>query len=150
MKVLEKIKEYRKRKLISQEEMSDMLGMSQNNYGKIERGDTELTVVRLLEISKILEIPVFELVGEDLNGVFELIKQTYETELKYTKADVAKNNVIINNLMKDIEYYRNILFEKGLIDAKEYNREQNYMLAQAHVIADENSAYHIEEDLKRK
>ena len=65
MKVLENIKHYRKLKSLSQEEMSDRLGMSQNNYGKIERGDTELTVVRLVEISKILETPIFELVGEE-------------------------------------------------------------------------------------
>ncbi len=150
MKVLENIKHYRKLKSLSQEEMSDRLGMSQNNYGKIERGDTELTVVRLVEISKILETPIFELVGEDLNGIVELIKQTYETQLKYTKADVAKNNVIIKSLLKDLEYYRNILFEKGLIDAIENKRGRDYIAAQSRVIINEESASSIEKGLKRE
>lgn len=148
MKVLEKIKEYRKRKLISQEEMSDMLGMSQNNYGKIERGDTELTVVRLLEISKILEIPVFELVGEDLNEIVDLLKQTFETELSYYKMEAKKNEVIVKHLMKDLDYYREILFQRVLIDKEEFSRKGNYNLASA-LVTSNLDGEDYEEILKR-
>jgi transcriptional regulator with XRE-family HTH domain len=51
-----KIKEARLMKDICQEYMAVQLGITQAAYSKIENGQTQITVVRLLNICRILEI----------------------------------------------------------------------------------------------
>jgi transcriptional regulator with XRE-family HTH domain len=51
-----KIKEARLVKDICQEYMAIQLGITQAAYSKIENGQTQITVVRLLDICRILEI----------------------------------------------------------------------------------------------
>lgn len=149
MKVLEKIKESRKRKLLSQDDMSDRLGMSQNNYGKIERGDTELTVSRLIQIAKAIEVPVFELVGEDVNGIIELIKQNYETELGHYKMIEKRNEVVVKHLRQDLEHYRKLLFEKAIIDSEELKRNGTFLGASS-LIESNDKGTKVNEYLQRK
>jgi transcriptional regulator with XRE-family HTH domain len=52
------IRRYREDKGICRIKMSERLGMTLNGYGKIERGEVEVTISRLLEISEILQIPI--------------------------------------------------------------------------------------------
>ena len=54
MNAIENIQRIRIEKRLSQAEMAERLGIAQNNYGKIERGITELTVQRLYKIAEIL------------------------------------------------------------------------------------------------
>ncbi len=149
MNVLEKIKECRKKKFLSQEDMSDRLGMSQNNYGKIERGDTELTVSRLIQIAKAIQVPVFELVGEDVNEIIDLIKKNYERELDYYRMIEKRNEVVVKHLMKDLEHYRNLLFEKAIIDSEELSRNGTFLVGSSR-IAEGSDGEQFEEILKRK
>jgi transcriptional regulator with XRE-family HTH domain len=51
-----KIKEARLIKDICQEYMAIQLGITQAAYSKIENGQTQITVIRLLNICRILEI----------------------------------------------------------------------------------------------
>jgi transcriptional regulator with XRE-family HTH domain len=61
----EKIRQVRLQKGLSQENMADMLGLSTTAYGDLERGRTELSISRLENISKLLEIPLPDLMGFD-------------------------------------------------------------------------------------
>jgi transcriptional regulator with XRE-family HTH domain len=45
-------------KELSQENIAEMLGMSAHGYAKIERGETEVTLVRVEQISKMLQVEV--------------------------------------------------------------------------------------------
>ncbi|MBL4678267.1 MAG: helix-turn-helix transcriptional regulator [Mucilaginibacter sp.] len=54
-------------KRMTQDRLANRLGISQNAYSKIEMGDTELTLARLLEIMIILEVPV-EMLLEWINA----------------------------------------------------------------------------------
>jgi transcriptional regulator with XRE-family HTH domain len=45
----------------SQDYMAYNLNISQNAYSKIERGQTEITLKRLYEIVKILDVPLYEI-----------------------------------------------------------------------------------------
>ncbi|WP_229206086.1 helix-turn-helix domain-containing protein [Dyadobacter fermentans] len=45
--------------------MADMLGLSTTAYGDIERGRTELSVSRLENVAKLLDVPLPELLGID-------------------------------------------------------------------------------------
>lgn len=55
------IKMYRKQLGYSQDYMGIKLDISQRAYSKIERGPTELSVKRLYQIAKILEVDISEL-----------------------------------------------------------------------------------------
>ena len=61
----EKITQIRLQKGLSQENMADMLGLSTTAYGDLERGRTELSVSRLENIAKLLDVPLPELLGFD-------------------------------------------------------------------------------------
>lgn len=61
----EKIRMIRLQKGLSQENMADMLGLSTTAYGDLERGRTELSVSRVENIAKLLDVPLPELLGFD-------------------------------------------------------------------------------------
>ncbi|MDI9320753.1 MAG: helix-turn-helix domain-containing protein [Phycisphaerales bacterium] len=68
--VVQKIKNVRKQKGFSHENMALELGISQAAYTKIENNETKLSVDRLFQISKILNTPVYELLNVNPNTVF--------------------------------------------------------------------------------
>ncbi|MGD1318175.1 helix-turn-helix domain-containing protein [Chryseobacterium sp. 2R14A] len=68
--IIEKIKEYRKKKGFSHENMADELNISQAAYSKIEKNETKLTVDRLYQIAEILEAPVYELLDTTPNNIY--------------------------------------------------------------------------------
>lgn len=59
----ERIRQIRLQKGLSQENMADMLGLSTTAYGDLERGRTELSVSRLENIARLLDVPLAELLG---------------------------------------------------------------------------------------
>ena len=63
----EKIRQIRLQKGLSQENMADMLGLSTTAYGDIERGRTELSVSRLENVAKLLDVTLPELLGIDVS-----------------------------------------------------------------------------------
>lgn len=68
--IIEKIKEYRKKKGFSHENMAEELHISQAAYSKIEKNETKLTVDRLYQIAEILEAPVYELLDASPNNIY--------------------------------------------------------------------------------
>lgn len=61
--IRERIKRIRTEKGYSQEYMADMLSISQNAYHKLERGHTRINLQKFIEISKILEVEISELIN---------------------------------------------------------------------------------------
>lgn len=70
-----KIKQIRELKNISQEFLAGELGISVRAYSKIESGETQLSIKRLNEISKVLEVPPLEILGFDDKQVFNNCNQ---------------------------------------------------------------------------
>jgi len=64
-KIIKKITEIRTRKGFSYENMAHDLDLSTSAYRKIETGETKLTVERLVDISRILETPLNDLLDTD-------------------------------------------------------------------------------------
>jgi transcriptional regulator with XRE-family HTH domain len=56
--VYENIRKIRELKNFTREYVAAELKMSTSGYGKIERGDVDLTVSKLIEISKVLEVSI--------------------------------------------------------------------------------------------
>lgn len=69
--VINRIKEIRKEKGISHEAMAFDLGISQVAYSKIEKNETKLTLERLYKIADILESKVSNLLGLEIQKVYQ-------------------------------------------------------------------------------
>lgn len=67
--VYENIKKIRELKNLTREYMADELKMSTSGYGKIERGEVDLTVSKLKKIAKALGVSVEFIFKFDL-GIF--------------------------------------------------------------------------------
>jgi transcriptional regulator with XRE-family HTH domain len=64
------IKQLRELKNFTQEYMAQQLGLTTRAYSKIETGETQLTINRLNEISKILSVDPIEALGFDHQNIF--------------------------------------------------------------------------------
>ena len=53
--------------------MAQSLSLSLNGYGKIERDEVEITINRLEDISKILEIDLLQILGFDEKQIFNMM-----------------------------------------------------------------------------
>ncbi|HUH51742.1 MAG TPA: helix-turn-helix transcriptional regulator [Flavobacterium sp.] len=66
-----KIRNIRELRNLTQEYIANQLNISLRAYSKIESGETQLTIKRLNEISKILEISPIELLSFDEKNIFQ-------------------------------------------------------------------------------
>lgn len=124
--VLSKIKEYRKKKGFSYENMAHELNTSAAAYRKIETNQTKLTVDRLYQIAQILEAKIEDLLDIKAETEFnqtnnesaigyqqqienfyqenkeksERIEQLYESRLKDKDATIEQFHKIIAKLTK--------------------------------------------------
>ena len=71
-KVGESLKNYRELKKITREDMADQLGMTVSGYGKIERGETDVPLTRLEQISKVLGVSVSQILQFDAQQIFNI------------------------------------------------------------------------------
>lgn len=78
------IKQYRELKNYSQKFVASRMGISQNAYSKIENNITQLTVHHVKELSRILEVPITDLLKDD----FEIHRPAAIPRV-VLKADVA-------------------------------------------------------------
>lgn len=98
-----KIKQYRIAKGMSQSDMAEKMHISQSGYAKLENGQTKMDVERLVEISKILEIDLNELISGDdqvinfynnsinngyVENVFTGMKDNYEARIQHLEEEI--------------------------------------------------------------
>ena len=88
------IKKYREMRNFSQKYVATKLGMSQNAYSKIENNITGLTVHHVKELSKILEVPITDLLKDE----FEIHKP-FVLPRTVTKQDLLDH---VHKLQKSI------------------------------------------------
>lgn len=87
--VEEKIRNIRELKNLTQEYMAEKLGITQAGYSKLENGSTVLTYAKLIQISKILEINIEDIIAFD--------SQKYFSNFNNVKAKNTVNAVIAND-----------------------------------------------------
>ncbi|QSW88628.1 MULTISPECIES: helix-turn-helix transcriptional regulator [Flavobacterium] len=117
-----KIKSIRELKNYTQEYMADQLGVTQAGYSKIEKGKTILSYVKLVEIAKILEVSVEDIISFDSQRYFnsfntvkgnsnsgnisinsdnsEALKSLYEDKIKLLEKLLAKTEEELNRYKK--------------------------------------------------
>jgi transcriptional regulator with XRE-family HTH domain len=103
--VIENIKTIRKEKGLSQESVAYDLGIDYSTYGKIERGKIGLSVERLSQIARILNVTVQDLYEWDKENTID--SENEKSKLKECQAelDTIKNELqmLKNQLKKDRE-----------------------------------------------
>lgn len=67
MKVGNNIREVREQKKWSQEYFAELLGMSVNGYGKIERNEVDINIEKLQKIAHHLEVKAEDLLSDGMN-----------------------------------------------------------------------------------
>lgn len=104
----EKIRQIRLQKGLSQENMADMLGLSTTAYGDIERGRTELSVSRLENVAKLLDVQLPELLGIDVS--------MSETEwLRQENTRILAENRRLQNELDQLKGKFRQLFGEGVL-----------------------------------
>ena len=74
-KLRQHIRGIREDKHFTQADMAEKLGLSITGYAKIERGQSQINIERLQQISKVLEVSIAELIPFGDDGVVFLIIQ---------------------------------------------------------------------------
>ncbi|MFI3221647.1 MAG: helix-turn-helix transcriptional regulator [Methylococcaceae bacterium] len=129
MKVHEKIKSLRQAQGWSQEEIAIKLGMSANGYGLIERGKTNVDLLRLEQIAELFGINLAELCDLSEKNVINLITNTQNSqthcsigfstsENSQLKAELEKQQLLNEQQAQEIIYLRGLvdsLLKKNLI-----------------------------------
>lgn len=86
----------REMKGLTQENLAKELNLSTKAYQKIETGETQLTINRLVHISEILEISVFDILRFDGDNIFNVPN---EKSIEKNKPITAENNLQKDNLL---------------------------------------------------
>ena len=102
----QKIRKIREIRGYKQEYVADQLGMSAKSYGKIESGETSLSIARLQQIAKILDVDPVDVLSFDEKQFFHHCSQSgnintihnhefnnerelYEREIAHLKEEIA-------------------------------------------------------------
>ncbi len=111
MKVHENIRFMRLYKDWTQETMANKLGISTLSYAKIERGETDINLSRLQQISEVMEIDLAQLFGLNDKNVFYITSNNTTTTTSNDNNTQRQHNISscsteqekINSLIKENE-----------------------------------------------
>lgn len=114
--IIEKIKELRYKKGLSQENMAHELKITQPAYAKIESNETSLSVERLISIAKILDTDPIDL----FNANSQLHQQNGESTIAYQQKVSHLNqdypglyNSLITSLQEEIDLLKQIIHNQN-------------------------------------
>lgn len=106
-----KIKQIRELKNLTQDFVAQQLGLSVRAYSKIETGETQLTIFRLNEISKILDVDPIEVLGFKGDKIF--INNSTENDglnnINFPKVLINQYEETIKSLKEQIDLLKTIL-----------------------------------------
>jgi transcriptional regulator with XRE-family HTH domain len=110
----EKIKFMRQSKSLSQEEMAEKLGLSLNGYANIERGETDVSSLRIKQIAEVLDADFMELVSfGERNVVFLTGSENHNVSnilhISNTSNELEKAHLIIDAQRSEIAYLKEII-----------------------------------------
>lgn len=119
LKINNVLREIRVSKNITQLEMATKLGVSQNGYGKIERGQTFLTLPKIKEIAKALDVNYAELLSqvegfEQEKTEFETVKLNEEIEQVEAK-HLEKLKELLAQHSKEVDFLKGTIQQKDTI-----------------------------------
>ena len=100
-KVGERIRVARVTKGLSQQNMVDELGLTVASYSNIERGVTDITITRLFEIARILQVKIENIL--DLVNSSQNVKDTGLPYLVKNEIDLVEIRKILADLQEEVK-----------------------------------------------
>lgn len=83
MAIQDKIRMLREFNQWTQDDMADKMEMSKNGYGKIERGESRMSLDKLEKIAQIFNIDIVELINQNEKGLICLIAENNGNNTNY-------------------------------------------------------------------
>lgn len=115
MEIGDKIRKIRELKGLSQENVAAELEMSVTGYGKIERGEVNLSYDKLIKIAQIFKVEVEQLISFDEKVVFNYMNNKIEQQISQNFMPVELKQLYedkIKLLEEKVEYLQKIINEK--------------------------------------
>ena len=124
----EKIKKIRQNHQLSQAQMADKMGMSEQSYGRWERDDKRITVLQLQKFSKKLNMKVSDII--DLpDGVLICDNHTSENSVENSVQNGSAAFFIVNNYVHNTPAESDLHIEnerlRQLLEQKEQQLADN-------------------------
>lgn len=114
------IKSIRELKNYTQEYMADQLGVTQAGYSKIEKGKTVLSYVKLVEIARILEVSVEDILSFDSQKYFNNFNKVIGNNNGSILINTEENSKTLKLLYEDKIRLLEKLLEKTEAELERY------------------------------
>ncbi len=101
--IISNIKKFRELKNITREQIADELELSASGYSKIERGEIELSVTRLLQIANILDVEVTQIINFDITTIFNISKNISMNDQVKVDLNTQNKNEYLEKYVKLLE-----------------------------------------------
>lgn len=105
-KIGQRIRDLRKQKGLSQEQLAEKAGFHFSYIGGVERAEKNITLVNLLKIADALDVQIMDLFiytkyqQSALNEKDELLNQIFQTLVSLKKRDLRKVQVILDEFFE--------------------------------------------------
>lgn len=100
MKIGDKIKFVRELRGYKQDHVAKELGISQNGYGKIERGETDVPYSRLEQLSKVFEVKIEDLVGLNKEqAIFSITNHQPQITTQAVQNQYLDNHILMQKIL---------------------------------------------------
>lgn len=96
----QRIKKLREEKGITQEAMAHQLDVTQSNYGRLEKDDRRLNVVKLLKIVRILNVNISYLFNEVAGEIHD------EDNPAFTNSNKEVYDILVDSLRAEIQHLK--------------------------------------------
>ncbi|RWX02190.1 helix-turn-helix domain-containing protein [Flavobacterium cerinum] len=96
----QRIKKLREEKGITQETMAHQLDVTQSNYGRLEKDDRRLNVVKLLKIVRILNVNISYLFSEIMSEIQD------EEQPNFSNANKEVYDILVESLRSEIQHLK--------------------------------------------
>ncbi|AWH86816.1 XRE family transcriptional regulator [Flavobacterium album] len=104
----QRIKNLREEKGITQEAMALHLDVTQSNYGRLEKDDRRLNVVKLLKIVRILDVNIAYIFNEPMSAdgavfsnsnkeVYDILVESLTSEIQHLKDEINFLRVMVRS-----------------------------------------------------
>ena len=100
IKIGERIKHLREQRNYSQDYVASKLSISQRAYSKIETGETNLSVDKLLKIAEVLEMSLNKILDMDGNAVYNNFHTHNGEGIVMQKTYKERENDLVDQLLK--------------------------------------------------
>lgn len=102
-----KIRSLREEKGITQEYLAACLGLTQSNYGRMEKDDARITIPKLFKIAEVLEVRVGYLLDEQATQIIH--QHNNELANAYNVDTMVADKDHIASLKEEIQFLRSKL-----------------------------------------